>query len=616
VPNISVRLSFRALNRYFANCNKHIMLKTILLKIYKWRIRQNSQRNFLIYCSGFVGVCAGLAAVALKYLVHLMEEVSSSISEHLPYQLVYFFLPALGILFTVIYQHLFNRDRMQKGIGNILMNIKKHQSAIGLNNMYSHLISSSLTVGFGGSSGLEAPIVSTGAAIGSNTGRFFNLSAYEKTILLAAGSAAGIAAVFNSPIAGVLFALEILIGEITIPTFIPLLIASATGVVVGKALHSRQLFHLVTEGWLLSALPFYMLLGLLSGLVAVYITKIADKLEKGILLKYNRYIRALAGGLLLGLLILLFPPLLGEGYHFLQEILNGNIDALKEKSLYAEYLSEPLIMLLFIAALVLTKIFAAGITLGAGGNGGTFAPTMFTGAFLGLLVAFGVNQTGLIHLNTSNFIAVGMAGALSGVLHAPLTAIFLIAEITGGYVLFIPLMIVSAVSYIIARAFNPHNMYWHALIHDKNIYPDKDYHMLNTMQLENIVNKDYVAVSISTPINDFYKTLSATNANIFAVVDDGKALLGVILMDEIRKTMFDREEREITVADIMTVPPTVVNLYEPVNQIMDTFDKLNVWQLPVVQNDVFIGFVSKSALLAKYRQAFIKQHKEADLFAR
>ena len=245
------------------------MVTTIAYKIKKWRLRQNSQRNFLIYCSVFVGFFGGLAAVALKFLVHTMEEIGRNISSHLPYHIIYVFLPALGIFLTVAYQHLINRDKIQKGIGNILLNIKRNKGNIRYNNIYSHLVTSSLTVGFGGSSGLEAPIVSTGAAIGSNTGKFFNLTPYEKTVLIAAGASSGIAAVFKSPIAGVLFSLEILMGEMKIPTFIPLLIASATGVVVSKLLYSGQLFHLVTEGWVVSALPFYLLLGLFSGWIYV-----------------------------------------------------------------------------------------------------------------------------------------------------------------------------------------------------------------------------------------------------------------------------------------------------------------------------------------------------------
>jgi CIC family chloride channel protein len=592
------------------------MFKTLLIYINHWRSKQTTQRNFLIYCSVFVGLIGGLAAVALKYMVHLMEELSRHLASQVPYHYSFLLLPAIGLLLTVAYQHIINRDAIQKGIGSILVNIKKNKANIAHNNAYSHLITSSLTVGFGGSSGLEAPIVCTGAAIGSNAGRFFKLSTYEKTVLLAAGSAAGIAAVFNSPIAGVLFALEILIGEITIPTFIPLLIASATGVVVGKLLHSGQLFHLVTEGWLIQALPFYLILGVLSGLVAVYINKVAHNLESGILMKQNRYIRAAAGGLMLGVLILLFPPLLGEGYHYLQAILNGNIEVLKEESLYADWLSEPMIMLLFIAALVLIKIIATGITLGAGGNGGTFAPTMFTGAFLGLLLAYGVNQTGLIHLNTSNFIAVGMAGALSGVLHAPLTAIFLIAEITGGYVLFIPLMIVSAISYIIARVFNPHNMYWQALIHEKEVYPDQDYSTLSTIDLNTVINRHYTALSRDMPLNEFYNILSASNANIFAVLGPNQQLEGVIWMDEIRKQMFKARSPEAVVADIMAIPPAIISYNQPVNSVMNVFDNLDVWQLPVVREGRFVGFISKSALLNQYRQVFIQQHKNADLFAR
>jgi CIC family chloride channel protein len=592
------------------------MLKSISYKIARWRLKRNSQRNFLIYCSVFVGLIGGLAAVTLKFLVHFMEDVSRNISSHLPFHIIYVFLPAFGILLTVAWQHLINRDKIQKGIGNILINIKRNRSNIRSNNIYSHLVTSSLTVGFGGSSGLEAPIVCTGAAIGSNVGKLFNLSPYEKTVLIAAGTSAGIAAVFNSPIAGVLFSLEILIGEITIPTFIPLLIASATGVVVAKVLYSRQLFHLVTDGWVMTALPFYIILGVLCGWAAVYITKVAGKLEKGILVKQNRYVRALGGGLILGLILMVFPALFGEGYHYLQEILNGNMEALKEESFFREWLSNPWLMLLFIGSLILTKIIAAGITIGSGGNGGTFAPTMFTGAFLGLFVAFGVNQTGLVHLNTSNFIAVGMAGALSGVLHAPLTSIFLIAEITGGYVLFIPLMIVSAMSYIISRMFSKHNMYWHELIHEKNIHPGQDYGMLNEITLDNIINRQFKVINKEMPVADFYTILSNSQANIFAVLNAEGVLEGVVWMDEVRKHIFESINAGDTVADIMVAPPAVIDYTEPVSGIMELFDGLDVWQLPVAKDGVFIGFVSKSALLSKYREVIIHQHNQADLFAR
>lgn len=591
------------------------MLKTLSYKISRWRLKRNSQRNFLIYCSVFIGFVGGLAAIALKFLVHLMEELSRNISSHLYFHIAYVFLPAIGILATAAYQHLINRDKIEKGIGNILVNIKRNRSNIKANNLYSHLITSSLTVGFGGSSGLEAPIVCTGAAIGSNLGKFFKLTPYEKTVLLAAGASAGIAAVFNSPIAGVLFSLEILIGEITIPTFIPLLIASATGVVVSKALYSGQLFHLVTEGWVMAALPFYVVLGLCSGWMAIYISKVGGRLEGGIFKKQNRYVRAISGGVLLGLIIVVFPQLFGEGYHYLTAILNGNIHVLKEEVLFSDLLDQPLIMLLFIAALVFMKIIAAGITIGAGGNGGTFAPTMFTGAFLGLLVAYGVNQTGLIHLNTSNFIAVGMAGALAGVLHAPLTAIFLIAEITGGYVLFIPLMIVSAISYIISRYSSPHNMYWSHLIHHNNIHPGQDYGMLNAITLDNVINRKYTAVDKRMTVSDFYKVLAKTDANIFPVLKDDGGLEGVVLVDDIRRRLFNKEIADNLITDIMIEPPTVIDYEQSVSSVMDTFDAIDVWQLPVVKDDVFIGFISKSALLSKYRSVLIEQHKASDLFA-
>jgi len=592
------------------------LAKRVANKINKWRLKRNIQRNFLIYCSVVVGLLGGLSAILLKYVVGLMEDLSKDIAAHLYYHLAFAFLPALGILLTVFYQHVINRDHLEKGIGRVIINIKRNRSNIKINNVYAHLATSSLTVGFGGSSGLEAPIVVMGAALGSNTGKFFNLSPYEKTVLIAAGASAGIAAVFNSPIAGVLFSLEILIGEITIPTFIPLLIASATGVVVSKLLYSGQLFHLVTGGWVLNAIPFYVILGLFSGWISVYISKMAGKLEHGIFKKYNRYQRALAGGLILGVIIMIFPALFGEGYSHLQGILNGNIDALKNETLFTRWLDYPLVMLLFIAGLVFMKIVAAGITIGSGGNGGTFAPTMFTGAFLGLFVAFAVNQTGLVHLSVSNFIAVGMAGALSGVMHAPLTAIFLIAEITGGYVLFIPLMIVSAISYVISRLYNPYNMYWKELIHEQKLYPDHDFNMLDAIRLDSIINKSSNVLNKSMLISDFYHILSNTDANIFAVLDDEGEMEGVILMDQIRKQLFNQRESSATIEEIMTPPPTIIDYYQPVSSIMEVFDALDAWQLPVVKDGVFLGFISKSALLSKYRDLIIKQHKETDLFAK
>jgi CIC family chloride channel protein len=593
-----------------------MILKSIYTSVNKWRIGRNGQRNFLLYSSAVVGLVAGLAAVLLKYLVHCMEDVSLRISSHLTFHILYIFLPALGILLTVAYQHFINRDHIEKGIGSILANIKRNKSNITFNNIYSHVITSSLTIGFGGSAGLEAPIVCTGAAIGSNIGRFFRLSPFEKTVLLASGAAAGIAAVFNSPIAGVLFAIEILIGEISIPTFIPLLIASATGVVVAKALNSRQLFHLATEGWHMLALPFYLLLGVASGLSAIYIAKIGGKLESGIFLKQNRYVRAIAGGLMLGLLILIFPPLLGEGYHFIQEIIDGNIDVLKEQSFFAGWLSAPSEMLLFIGGLIIFKIIAAGITIGSGGNGGSFAPSMFTGAFLGLFIAFGMNQTGWVHLNMSNFIAVGMAGAISGVLHAPLTAIFLIAEITGGYVLFIPLMIVSAVSYIISRAFMPHNLYWHHLIVHKNIHPDEDSYILDAVTLSSVINRQFSPVRKTSTLKEFFKILADSASNIFPVLNEQGELEGVVLLDSIRKQMFALESDTMTIADVMILPPVVVDYEEPISKVMKLFDMYDVWHLPVVKHGQFVGFVSKSALFIRYREVLIKQQHDSDIFLR
>lgn len=572
------------------------------------------KRNFILLCSVAIGFLAGVAAVLLKLLVETMEHFSRSIAMYLSGGYIYLFLPALGILLTVIYLKYINRNKMEKGIGKILFNINRKQSAMPVNNVHSQLISSSLTVGFGGSSGLEAPIVSMGASIGSNLSKWLNFTVYERKILLASGSAAGIAAVFNSPIAGVLFAFEILLGETSIPAFIPLLAASATGTIVSKLIYSGQLFHVANHAWQYGALPFYILLGLTGGLLSCYISYMGRKLEHGIFTSAHILVRPVLGGAILGLLIFLFPPLLGEGYYYLQEVLAGHLDVLKQENLFTGYMNNDWFVGLFIAAIVLLKIVAAGITIGSGGNGGTFAPTLFTGGFLGLLVAYIANHTGLVNLSYTNFVAVGMAAVLSGVMHAPLTAIFLIAEISGGYGLLIPLMIVSACSYFINKYFFKHNVYWHELVKDKEIIVDKDREILDEIDLKSLVNTNFEVIFSHYKMSEAIGRFAIKNASILPVVDDEEHLIGVLVPDDMRKYLLDEQEEGL-VRDYMSEVPGVIDIdLDTMETVMERLDDLLVWTLPVVQEGRFIGFISKSSVFSVYRSVLRNKQSQLDLF--
>ena len=365
-------------------------------------------------------------------------------------------LPIIGLFLTVAYFSIFHKKGFKKGISQILDSIKNKSSVIEPNQTYGHIISSALTIGFGGSAGFEAPIVATGSAIGSNIARYFKIAENERALLLASGAAAGISAIYNAPIAGVLFAIEVLLVDMSVTAFIPLLLASATAAIVSRILFQGQLFVLITKVWNLNAIPVYVLMGCIAGLYSVLIIRQSIKINKLFLRISNKWIRVVIGGVILSALIFIFPSLFGEGYFSIQSILNHEEVSVLNRSLFN--LNGNIIFIAIIFLLVV-KIYATGITISAGGNGGIFAPSVFMGGFLGFLVSSTLNSTGLIELNVVNFTVVGMAGVLSGVIKIPLTAVFLIAEITGGYVLFVPLMIVSAISYFISSHFERHSIY-------------------------------------------------------------------------------------------------------------------------------------------------------------
>jgi chloride channel protein, CIC family len=437
----------------------------VMLFIAKWRQKLKLSPNnfFLLLCVG-VGLAAGLAAVALKQATGALESLFKVYEKSGNFVLL--ISPVIGILLATTYTWIFRKGKLGRGISNVVENVNNKGGYMEKDKMYSHMITSSLTVGLGGSMGLEAPIVVTGSAIGSNIATLFKLSDEERILLLACGASAGISAIFGAPIAGVLFSIEVLLKKFSTVHFVPLLIASAVASVISQVLyHGGQIFYIFTQGWDVRAFPFYLLLSIIIGFYSLYVLKsitYSANVLDGI---KNPYKKALIGGIALGGVIFLLPPLYGEGYHTVQMLLNSDYTRLFDSSILFKFHNSEYALLFITVAILLVKIFATQLTISAGGNGGFFAPSLFMGSMIGFFYIHSVNYfnmgkiMGIDKLNEPNFIAVAMAGLMSGVMHTPLTAIFLIAEATGGYTLLVPLMIVSSFSYLISRYFHPQSIY-------------------------------------------------------------------------------------------------------------------------------------------------------------
>lgn len=447
-------------------------LSKLLVSFDRFASKHIRHRNYLLLISFLVGVLSAIAAVVLKISVQFVEHRAAQLNGLLHSNWLTALFPMIGIgLSAIMLTRVFN-GRLTKGVGYIIDRIFTKKARIPQRHVWGHMATSAVTVAFGGSVGLEAPIVSTGAAIGSNTGYHLRLSYKDTTLLLACGSASGIAAIFNSPIAGIIFALEVLLIDFNIPFFIPLLISTATATVLSQILYPDKFFFMVVHGWELSALPFYAILGSACGLVSVYTTNVVERIEHYLDKKKSNMQRWLIGGLTLCVIIFFLPGLYGEGYMLIMQLLRGNHQALTTHSLLGHMGNNPYIVVLMAVLLIGFKGVCAALTTGAGGNGGIFAPSLIIGGLVGFVFAFTVNKLGIAELSTANFIIVAMAGVLAGVMHAPLTAIFLLAEITGGYALFVPLMIVTAISYFMTRKYLKHSIYHRALA-ERNIIHQK-----------------------------------------------------------------------------------------------------------------------------------------------
>lgn len=515
-------------------------------------------------------------------------------------------LPLGGIFLAIFFTRYYLNGELKKGSSSIAYNILKKSSLINLKESYGHLVTSAFTVGLGGSLGLESPMVSTGSAIGSNYGRVYRLSYKERTILLGCGAAAGIAAAFNSPVAGVLFVIEVLLTDITVSAFIPLIISAACGALVSKVILAEGVtiaFEL-QQPFNYYNVPYYIALGIVCGFVAVLYRKIFLAIEDGFSRMKSKWSRALVAGLVLFVLILVFPPLFGEGYEGVKLLELKNPAKLVDGSLIQDIVNSEAAVLSFIGLLVIFKAVAAAVTLGGGGNGGSFAPSLVIGSYLGFLFSRLVNLTNITTLPVSNFTLVSMAGILSGIFYAPLTAIFLIAEITGGYDLIIPLMLVSSLSLVTTHLFEPHSMEAKKLsVMLNSSIETRDKLLLSRLDLHELVETNFSVIDVNASLNDLTKQIATSSRNIFPVVDDKHRLAGLIYLDKIRGFMFDQTRYDTTsVRDLMVKPPAIVELNEHIYEVLAKFESTGQWNLPVVENDCYMGFLSKSTILTRYRK--------------
>lgn len=585
-------------------------LHQVVVRIIGYFQRKLNPKQFLIVASILVGISSGLAAVLVKTLAHFInlyiQEYSNSYQDFFLFTL----FPLVGITLTILYLRIFVGKDFFKGSADIVYSIAKKSAIIPKSHMYAHVISSGMTVGFGGSTGLESPLVNAGSAIGSNFGKTYHLSYKDRTMLLACGAAAAIAGAFNSPIAGVLFAIEVLLTDATVSAFIPLMISAASGALFSKII--------LQEGVLLSFtlvrpfdynnVPYYIALGILAGLVSLYYTRTFVYVEHKIAQIPNVLTRVATAGAGLAFLLILFPPFFGEGYEGIKSLANLDPEALIRNSILNVLITNKWQILIFVLFLLLVKVFATALTIGSGGNGGNFAPSLCVGAYLGYVFSSFINITGWGDIPESNFTLVAMAGILSGVFYAPLTAIFLIAEITGGYTLMIPLMIVSALSTVIMKYFEPVSMENKKLAERMNLdLENRDKYLLSKLELEPLIETDFVRVAQDGTLREIVGAIKKSKRNMFPVLNGKDELVGIILLDSIKEMIFDQELYDkMKVKDVMTTSHATISPNESLDSVLKKFDDTGQWNIPVIESQQYLGFVSKSSILSKYREELVR----------
>ena len=565
-----------------------------------------SERDVMIILSLFVGICCGLAAVLLKLSIEFIHHSLTSWFDGEAYNFLFLLYPGIGMLIAMLFVKYVVKDNIGHGVTKVLQAVSKNESKIRPHNMWSSMLASSVTIGFGGSVGAEAPIVYTGAAIGSNVARYMGLSYKNMTILLGCGAAGAVAGIFKAPLAGVLFTLEILLFNISMTSILPLLLSTVSATVISYIfLGDKPPFECTISPFSMHNIPFYLLLGLFSATCSVYFTRMTLWLEDKIKSIRKPFARWAVSASCLGLLIFLFPPLFGEGYEHLHELLNGGTIDLEGQTILAFFLHKAWLVPVFFLLVLLLKVFSMSFTNAGGGVGGTFGPTLFIGAIAGFVLSRTINLiAGPGFVPEQNFVLVGMAGLMAGVMQAPMTAIFLIADMTGGYDLLIPLIITSTISYAATRMVEPYSIYTKRIAKKGELLThDSDQAVLTLLKTGELIESDFCTVRIDATLGELVEVVAESKRNIFPVVDSRHHFQGFVSLEDIRREMFKKEQYDTThVYNYMKSAPAYVYVDEKMDSVMKKFEQTEAWNLPVVEKDrTYVGFVSKSKIFSAYR---------------
>ena len=581
-----------------------IVIKDIISPLRRL-VKKLSERDAMLILALFVGISCGFAAVILKTAIEFIHHSLTSWFDGEAYNFLYLLYPGAGMLLAMLFVRYVIKDNIGHGVTKVLQAVSKNESKIRPHNMWSSVLASSVTIGFGGSVGAEAPIVYTGAAIGSNVARYMGLSYKNMTILLGCGAAGAVAGIFKAPLAGVLFTLEILLFNISMTSIFPLLLSTISATVISYIfLGDAPSFECTLSPFAMSNIPFYIILGIFCAACSVYFTRMTLWLEDKIKSIEKPFVRWAISASCLGLLIFLFPPLFGEGYEHLHVLLNGGMIDMDGQTILAFMLRKSWVIPVFFMLILLLKVFSMSFTNAGGGVGGTFGPTLFIGAVAGFVVSRTINLIGGDLVPEQNFVLVGMAGLMAGVMQAPMTAIFLIAEISGGYELLIPLILTATVSYGVTRAFEPYSIYTKRIAKRGELLThDSDQAVLTLLKTTDLIEADFCTVRIDATLGELVEVVAESKRNIFPVVDSRKHFQGYVSLEDIRREMFKKELYDTAhVYNYMKSAPAYVYVDEKMDSVMHKFEKTDAWNLPVVDHDrTYIGFVSKSKIFSAYR---------------
>ncbi len=593
---------------------KRVQSKSFFIKFLKWRYTHISNKQFIAISSAIIGFMAGLGAVLIKNATHFIQNLLEGKFIKDIHQAFYFIFPTIGLLMVVLIIKYIVKKKIGHGIPSTLYAISKLKGIMPSHQIWGSILTAPLTVGFGGSVGLEGPTVATGSALGSNFARMFHVNQTTRTLLVGAAAAGAMSSIFKAPIAGIVFAVEIFSLELTLASMIPLLLASITAILTSYFfLGDDVLLHFqLQDKFQLYDVIFYILLGVCTAGLSIYFSKAYFKIGDFFKRFKSPYQKLLIGGLSLGIIVYFIPPLFGEGYETVNNILKGNVGNILVNNILNVQLSNIWTIIALLVGLMLLKVIAMSLTFSAGGIGGVFAPTLFTGSISGFVFAMIINQTNLVshQLSLTNFAMVGMAGLMSGVLQAPLTAIFLIAEITGGYELFVPLMIVASISFLISRIYTPYNIYAAELAKKGQLIThNKDKNVLMMLDINKVIETDFIPVNPSMYLGEIvHNAIINSKRNHFPVVSEDGEFLGVIRLDDIRSIMFNTTLYDkVKVEDLAHGEPEIIDFdTDSMEIIMEKFKTTSAWNLPVIKNGKYYGYISRSRLMTAYRRKLIQ----------